>query len=330
MPVYDRRPGSPIRYDGSYSLLFTKTLDTITELNYKIGSGDIYPGPQSRNTWNDFFSFPTSRPSVAAPPLKENYVDVPGLNGSLDFSESLTGFPTYQNRTGSIQFIIDNVKDVNWDYLYSRIKSYLHGQKAYMFLTDMSTTYKYIDSEYGDLPEVHDFSGSYDPWYYEGRFTVSDLTSNPENSSWTLNYNVKPYKFYYLETTQDWIWDVFNFDSGIMYPEVFKDIPVDGYLNMQISNIVGNAPTVPEITINATSVYEGVVGMKVRLECAKTGKNFVKILKNGTHKDTDYLFIGDSIEGEQNGDDVYTAGSGVILGFRGTGTVTVRFRVGVM
>lgn len=328
MPVYDIRPESPVIYDGSHSLIFSKTLDIVT--NYKPLSGDIFPMAQVRNTWNDFYSYPTSKPVVTPPPLKENYIDVPGHNGSLDFSESLTGYPTFNNRTGSIAFNIDNYKPVNPEALYSRIKSYLHGQTAYMFLSDNSTKYKAIESEYGEPPELHDYSGSWEPWYYEGRFTVSELTHNQDCDSYSINYNVKPYKFYFQDTTQDWIWDTFNFENGITYKEVFTDVEVDNLLIMQIDNIVGNAPTIPEITINATSDVDGVLGMYVSFSCDKTKKNFRKFLKNGTHKDPDFLFIGSSVEGESYGDSVYVSGSGVKFDFSGTGTVSLKFKIGVM
>lgn len=332
MPVYDIRSNSRLIYDGSYSLIFTRTLDTITELIYKPLSGDIYPEPQTKNTWNDFYSYPTSRPYIATPTVKENYVDVPGLNGSLDFSESLTGYPTYNNRTGTISFVMDNSLPVDWDYMFARIKSFLNGQKVYMFTSLESEPYRGFNNENSPSEETHDYSGSWEPWYYEGRFKVSDLTSNPENSSWDIEYNVKPYRFYYLDTSQDWIWDIFNFDTGIMYKEVFQDIEINGYKNIDIANIVGNAPTVPEITVNATSEFNGVKGMNVSFICDRSNKKVTTpiFLKNGTHKRSEFLFIGNGIEGEITGLDVYGAGSGVHFYVQGEGTISFTFRIGVM
>ena len=63
-----------------------------------------WTGYNERNTWDDWFLVPTERPSVNNPDYKSNYIDVPGANSSLDFTESLTNYPLYANRTGSWTF----------------------------------------------------------------------------------------------------------------------------------------------------------------------------------------------------------------------------------
>ena len=53
-------------YGGSHSIRFLGT------------NGKWY------DTWEDFHMAPKARPFVAEPPVKTNYIDVPGANGSLD------------------------------------------------------------------------------------------------------------------------------------------------------------------------------------------------------------------------------------------------------
>ena len=101
-----------------------------------------------KNTWDDWRLVPASRPVFNPPAQKVTTLDIPGGDGVIDLSQSLTGYPVYQNRTGSIEFIVMN--DFKpWHMAYSDIMDYLHGQKLRAVLED--------DPEY----------------FYEGRFTVN-------------------------------------------------------------------------------------------------------------------------------------------------------------
>lgn len=105
-----------------------------------------------KNTWDDWKLVATSRPLVNPPALKKKYVDVPGASGALDFSTALTGYPVYENRTGSWTFYVMNGYE-EWQIRYSEIMEYLHGQAMKCFLED-------------------------DPGYfYEGRFEVNSWVS---------------------------------------------------------------------------------------------------------------------------------------------------------
>ena len=79
------------------------------------------------NTWDIWHMAPKSRPFVSPPQVKTEYVDVPGADGSLDYTEVLTGRPRYANRTGQWDFIVDNGYR-NWSDLYSDILMKLHGK----------------------------------------------------------------------------------------------------------------------------------------------------------------------------------------------------------
>lgn len=101
-----------------------------------------------KNTWDDWRLVPASRPLFNPPAQKVKTLDIPGGDGVIDLSQALTGYPVYQNRTGSIEFIVMN--DFKpWHMAYSDIMDYLHGQTMRAILED--------DPEY----------------FYEGRFTVN-------------------------------------------------------------------------------------------------------------------------------------------------------------
>lgn len=123
-----------------------------------------------KNTWDDWHLIPSSRPLVKPPNKKKNIVDIPGADGSLDLSDVVSGGPVYENRTGSIEFIVENGFR-KWSELYSEIMNYLHGKKMKMVFED--------DPEY----------------YYDGTYYVSDWNSGPQYSTITIEYDVKPYKY---------------------------------------------------------------------------------------------------------------------------------------
>lgn len=123
----------------------------------------------AKNTWDDWHLVSSSRPVIATPKQKTNFIDIPGGNGALDFSEALTGYPVYCNREGSLEFIVMNGYQ-EWNVLYDTILNYLHGQRATLILED--------EPEY----------------YYTGRFSVDNWASVKDNSTITINYVLDPYK----------------------------------------------------------------------------------------------------------------------------------------
>ena len=162
-------------------------------------------GNLSNNTWKDTYDdwhlAPSSRPVINPPAQKVKTLDIPGGDGLIDLSTSLTGYPVYQNRTGSIEFIVLN--DFRpWQIAYSDIMGYLHGKTMQAILED-------------------------DPgYYYEGRFTVNSWKSEKNWSKITIDYSVGPYKWSLQDSTDDWLWDPFSFIDGVIRPSFFNGIVV--------------------------------------------------------------------------------------------------------
>lgn len=131
-----------------------------------------------KNTWDDWKILPTERPVFAPPKPKTTYIDIPGGNGALDLSESLTGYPIYENRTGSFKFRVMN-DYVEWHERYTEIMEHLHGRSMNAILAD--------DPDY----------------FYRGRFTVNNWESGATWSLITIGYTVDPYKWSNLLSTQN-------------------------------------------------------------------------------------------------------------------------------
>ena len=224
-----------------------------------------------KNTWDDWHLVPTSRPLVAPPNVNTSYLTVPGGNGSLDLTEALTGYPTYSNRSGSWEFLVMNGYG-EWYTRYSDIMAYLHGKKFQAILDD-------------------------DPYYYyEGRFSVASWTSPKDWSRISINYNVGPYKIEVHGIDENWLWDPFNFETGLT--QAYKDVNVSGSTEITIHNDIMRVR--PTITCqNASSLTVTYLGKTYSL---KDGDNIVREI-------------------------LFTEGNNVLT-FNGTGIVTIQMHGG--
>lgn len=225
-----------------------------------------------KNTWDDWHLIPSSRPVFNPPSTKTQYVDLPGGNGQIDLTEALTGYPVYENRTGSHEFYVENGYK-EWSDLYSEIMNYLHGKSMEAFLED-------------------------DPYYvYVGRFEVNGWKSDKWNSVITIDYNVYPYKKERNSSLDDWLWDPFDFENGVI--REYKSLSVSGSLTLKIP------PTVEPIS--PTIIVSNASG---EFKVAIKGKTYT--LQNGTN----YL------------PDVTISTEEINMVFTGTATVSVDLRGG--
>lgn len=231
---------------------------------------------EEMNTWDDWYLIPSSRPVFNPPEVKTQYVDLPGGNGQIDLTESLTGYPVYENRTGSIEFYVENGHE-SWDVLYSKIANFLHGRTLTAYLED-------------------------DPGFvYEGRFDINEWKSDKWWSVITINYNVYPYKKERFSSLENWLWDPFDFETGII--REYKDLSVNGSLSLEI--IATNEPISPVITVTKEPVAGGST-----LTVSVSGHSYE--LQNGTN------YLPDLVIKDKN----------VTLTFSGQATISVNYRGG--
>lgn len=167
-----------------------------------------------KHSYRDWGLILKSRPAISPPSPKTLYIDIPGSDGVLDLTESLTGDVKFENRTITCEFnVIDSRK--RWSNIYSEILDYLHGQRIKIILDEDPT------------------------YYYVGRFQVNEWKSDKVTSLITIEGNVEPYKSEVCGSLDDWEWDSFNFETGII--RQWKDLTVEDSLTI---TIVGTRKTV--------------------------------------------------------------------------------------
>ena len=79
---------------------------------------------------------------IGLPEVKTSYVEVPGMNGSLDLTEATFGGVTYGMRTLKFSFDARNCTYKDWSSLISTIAAAIHGQKLPIML-DTDPNYRY-------------------------------------------------------------------------------------------------------------------------------------------------------------------------------------------
>lgn len=135
-----------------------------------------------KNTYKDWKLIPTSRPLINPPTPKTNYVDIPGMDGSLDYTEVLAGIK-YNNRQGSWEFIVLNGY-AEWQNRYSEIMNYIQGKKFRVILED--------DPDY----------------YYICRLSMNSWQSDKDWSKIVIDYIAEPFKYPINSTASyDWLWN---------------------------------------------------------------------------------------------------------------------------
>ncbi len=222
-----------------------------------------------KNTWEDWHLVPTSRPYFSPPRQKTNIIDIPGGNGSIDLSTALTGYPVFENRQGSIEFVVVNGyntevgDELPWQILLTHILEYLHGKTMMATLED-------------------------DPGYfYFGRFEVSDWKSEENNSKVTIDYDVRPYKQKVNSFNSPWKWDPFNFElDAITSGNGDIELTTEWQsVNLQ-ARAVGTEPIIPMIKVESETAIE------VRFKDSTMSDYITKTLEAGDILDDDFILVG--------------------------------------
>lgn len=246
------------------------------------------------NSWEEWGLVPASRPTVVMPTVRTNTIEIPGMNGILDLSDVPLGYPTYGTRNGSWTFNVAHDKTgYSWDVTYSKIATALHGRKVRCILLEDKS------------------------FYYEGRVAVGDWNTGNTFSTVSIKYDFAPYKLMRWTTTEDWLWNPFDFVNGVIMQSSFKDIPIEAGSQNHIvftQDFVGMAPVCPVFTVSADS---GTTSMGIAITntgISDTPKTFT--LSNG-------LNYNPLIELS-----CPTPSSETLIDVTGSGTLSIDFRPG--
>lgn len=211
----------------------------------------------SKNSYSDWHLVPDGRQIVAMPEPKTSIVDIPGANGVLDLSESLTNYPVYNNREGDFNFhVLNDIESL--DSLYSKIATYLHGRTYNVVLED--------DPDY----------------FYKGRHAIE--WSHENDGTWShlkISYSYNPFKYYKYTSIQE-------------APLKYSNISNTGTNTITLTgeSSLGSIPVVPKLIVSNVSGT-----FRLTLNNSELGiSNLIKEFSTGSSK-TYHDFILSNISG---------------------------------
>ena len=137
------------------------------------------------NTWYNWRLILTAK-DVTPPEPKTNYVNLDGMSGTLDLSESLTGEVTYQDRTITASFWTDEGSYNDRERLLHEIIAALHGKKIRIIEPDDPEHYFYgrvkIKSRKNILAYTEfTIEAVCEPWRYSIHDTVRRIEVNSQD-----------------------------------------------------------------------------------------------------------------------------------------------------
>ncbi len=198
---------------------------------------------------------------ISFPDTKTETIDIPGADSELDFTESLTGDVKYKNRKLSFEFVTTD-KYKTYKNLMSEIANYLHGRKFKIILDE-------------------------DPnFYYYGRAEVNQFKSDKSIGTIKIECDVEPYKYDLTASDEDWLWDPFNFENGIINETSnvvvagSKEIAIYGRRKKVIPKISCDNPIQVVFNSEAYNLSSGTQKV-LNIEICE-GKNVLKFIGNGT------------------------------------------------
>lgn len=168
--------------------------------------------------------------NLEMPDVKVNRLELPGADGYVDLTDYYGA--KYENRKLTVICDIEDKSYERWTSSISQISNYLHGKKRKLVL---------------------DWDAGY---YYVGRCKCEYEKNNRIYSEITLTFDCEPYKYEFTASDEDWLWDTFDFETGVI--REYGDMEVVESLTV---NAIGSSmPVVPEISVSAAMrvLFEGI------------------------------------------------------------------------
>lgn len=182
-----------------------------------------------KHSFRDWKLLLNERPKIEPPLPKLTYIEIPGADGTLDLTEFLGGDVVYERRKMEFTFITTKARK-QWSSIYSEIQNCIHGQEMKIIL----------DEDQG--------------FYYFGRVSVNEWKSDVKYSTIAINAEVDPYKYERYGSLDDWLWDPFCFEGGII--RNYKNLKVEGKMILMIPGQRKKVVPVFDCSAQMTVEYE--------------------------------------------------------------------------
>lgn len=217
---------------------------------------------KSYHTYDDWGLYITNANPIGDPVQYTNYIEIPARNGKIDLSETLSGRPIFTHRPIKIN-LMGTREITDWDAVISAFRNAIQGHLCRIqFDNDMA-------------------------YFWRGRVGIVDFSSAWEWGKFSLDIpEADPYKYDVVSSAEPWLWDTFNFETGIITQ--IGAVDVDGTETVSIPH--GNMPVSPEFVVsNVTTLAVEYDGVSYGLT---SGKNVVPSILVGGDTDVELTFTG--------------------------------------
>lgn len=170
----------------------------------------------SFHSYRDFGLLPAERPHILPAEGDRKPVKVPAANGRLYLR--LTDWPTYDAREGVFSYFLPGTDAARFARA-TEIMGLLHEREARVILDE-------------------------DPGcYYTGILAVSKLDHVEASGQLEITGELDPYKYELTGTAEDWLWDPFDFETGII--REYGGMTVSGSRTVEVwSSPRGGSPAI--------------------------------------------------------------------------------------
>lgn len=209
------------------------------------------------HSWTDW-GLRLKEMKIGLPKIKTAYLEVPGMNGSLDLTEAQNGGVKYGNRELEFKFDARNCGYQKWLTLVSNITAEIHGQKKKII----------IDTDPG--------------FYYSGRCSVESKKDNDVLAEIIISCDCDPFKIDVAALNEPWVWDTFSFIDGVVRKtheiminslDSWQEVRIDGWIHNEVLRVIADKPMSVKFKDN---IYELEAGENKLYEVEiLEGKNYL-------------------------------------------------------
>lgn len=159
---------------------------------------------------------------IGDPEMETTYIQVPGRTGLIDASEAVSGRRVYTKR--SLSFSLGGVRQrLNWDGVISQLRNNVNGRICRLTLDN--------DQAY----------------FWRGRVYVNGFDRFRDLGTFTLDVPVAdPYKYDVISSAEPWLWDPFNFETGVITQTGSEVITGSGSITINHGHML----TCPQIVVS--------------------------------------------------------------------------------
>lgn len=217
------------------------------------------------HSYDDWGLYVTNTDCIGEPKQYTNYIEIPGRNGKIDLSEAISGRQIYTSREIKINLAGTRYR-INWDGVISSFRNHINGKVCRI----------QFDNDPG--------------YFWRGRVCIKDFTSCLDLGKFVVDIpEADPYKYDVNSSAEPWLWDPFNFETGVITQTGSEVITGSGSVTINHGHML----TCPQIVVSDllsatfTVTYDGTtyplaVGTNVIPSILVGGENDVTLAFTGS------------------------------------------------